>query len=548
MRKFAQFMSVSDYETLLENMRKQRTLFKRIKELAYYRYHLGMTKFKEIEKYNNEKAVKTASLNSSHRRRTSKQERRKQRLTDTPTKRLTRAQLHQQQQEQKQAQIKLEERKQRRRISSKQNDTISIRSLKRSSNISSSALSKYQSPSKKMATSHVKIECKKEKIDDDDDEIVRRPVKNRSRTNSTNSMQLLNNSMHNGSVNGSNDDKENSDVDVDNDDDYESSASENEEDDEENENSKDVSESDEIDSNLISEDLESDRDEDESDADKEIESEEESNEESEKSSLEEGESSDEATSNESNQNSSESEDEDNEEENEESDEEQSEEDEEMSTTNSRSMSETSDQSLSNQKYRQLKNSRLRSNLSKKSLNEKVSKKGKRNTLKGSATRLTRRSVSATINNKTKPSVNAYKKEKKRSTSSSRSSNSNRLKISLKEEKRPLVAKKSPRKLVNSTNNMSNSNGVGNGTNGSTLSSNDMYSKKKSFNQGINSTIKTKSNKFTKSKKSIKISRKKNQNESLLNGRRTERLCSMPGYNLLSDNEKKVILRKSMKLT
>ena len=47
-------MSVSDYETLLENLRKQRQLCKKIQELQLYRNKLGLTKLKEIEKYKEE--------------------------------------------------------------------------------------------------------------------------------------------------------------------------------------------------------------------------------------------------------------------------------------------------------------------------------------------------------------------------------------------------------------------------------------------------------------------------------------------------------------
>jgi hypothetical protein len=46
---------VSDYEHLLENLRKQRKLAKRIQELQYYRTQLGLTKLAHIESYKRER-------------------------------------------------------------------------------------------------------------------------------------------------------------------------------------------------------------------------------------------------------------------------------------------------------------------------------------------------------------------------------------------------------------------------------------------------------------------------------------------------------------
>jgi hypothetical protein len=51
LKKFAQFMSVSDYETLLENLRRQRQLYARVDKLHYYRSELGMTSLAEIDEY-----------------------------------------------------------------------------------------------------------------------------------------------------------------------------------------------------------------------------------------------------------------------------------------------------------------------------------------------------------------------------------------------------------------------------------------------------------------------------------------------------------------
>ncbi len=44
-------MSVSDYETLLENLRRQRQLYARVDKLHYYRSELGMTSLAEIDEY-----------------------------------------------------------------------------------------------------------------------------------------------------------------------------------------------------------------------------------------------------------------------------------------------------------------------------------------------------------------------------------------------------------------------------------------------------------------------------------------------------------------
>ena len=55
LKKYAQFLHVSDYEHLLENLRKQRKLAKRIQELQYYRTQLGLTKLAHIESYKRER-------------------------------------------------------------------------------------------------------------------------------------------------------------------------------------------------------------------------------------------------------------------------------------------------------------------------------------------------------------------------------------------------------------------------------------------------------------------------------------------------------------
>jgi hypothetical protein len=61
LKKFAQFLSVSDYESLLENLRKQHQLYGKIQKLHYYRSELGMTSTKEIEKYTKERQERKMS-------------------------------------------------------------------------------------------------------------------------------------------------------------------------------------------------------------------------------------------------------------------------------------------------------------------------------------------------------------------------------------------------------------------------------------------------------------------------------------------------------
>jgi hypothetical protein len=46
-KKYAQFMSVSEYETLIENLRRQKQLCKRLQELHYCRASCGLTKLSE---------------------------------------------------------------------------------------------------------------------------------------------------------------------------------------------------------------------------------------------------------------------------------------------------------------------------------------------------------------------------------------------------------------------------------------------------------------------------------------------------------------------
>ena len=97
LKKYAQFLNVTDYENLLENLRKQRQLFKRIQELQYYRSELGLTKIKEIEKYNREKE----RIDEEKRQaRKEKKARKLSRHLETP-KRVTRGQHYQIEQQKK---------------------------------------------------------------------------------------------------------------------------------------------------------------------------------------------------------------------------------------------------------------------------------------------------------------------------------------------------------------------------------------------------------------------------------------------------------------
>ena len=99
LKKYAQFMSVSDYETLIENMRKQRQLCKRIQELQVYRSHYGLTKLSDIEQLNKDKQAKQEQQSPTKTRK------RKRKLfqalggsgdagLESPSKRLTRRQQH----------------------------------------------------------------------------------------------------------------------------------------------------------------------------------------------------------------------------------------------------------------------------------------------------------------------------------------------------------------------------------------------------------------------------------------------------------------------
>lgn len=60
-------MSVSDYETLVENLRKQRQLCEKIKELQFYR-NAGLTKFAEIETFTRDKLEREAKRESIRKR------------------------------------------------------------------------------------------------------------------------------------------------------------------------------------------------------------------------------------------------------------------------------------------------------------------------------------------------------------------------------------------------------------------------------------------------------------------------------------------------
>lgn len=86
LKKYAQFMSVSEYETLLENLRKQRQICKKIQELKTYRSQYGFTKLADIQALKDEQLSKIP-MKSRKRKRKSYQM-----FADLPNKRLTRRQ------------------------------------------------------------------------------------------------------------------------------------------------------------------------------------------------------------------------------------------------------------------------------------------------------------------------------------------------------------------------------------------------------------------------------------------------------------------------
>lgn len=55
LKKYAQFMSVAEYESLLDALRKQRQLMKRMQQLEYYREKHGLSTFKQIDELNKER-------------------------------------------------------------------------------------------------------------------------------------------------------------------------------------------------------------------------------------------------------------------------------------------------------------------------------------------------------------------------------------------------------------------------------------------------------------------------------------------------------------
>lgn len=85
LKKYAQFMPVSDYETLLENLRKQRQIYKKIQELETYRSGYGLQKLSEIDELKKEQLAKTPVVKSVKRKRKSYQM-----FAESPNKRLTR--------------------------------------------------------------------------------------------------------------------------------------------------------------------------------------------------------------------------------------------------------------------------------------------------------------------------------------------------------------------------------------------------------------------------------------------------------------------------
>ena len=92
LKKYAQFLPVSEYETFIENLRKQRQICKKIQELNYYRSEMGMTTLKEIEMYTQEKQDSNGHNGNRKRRKRRKKMSESMLADDSTPKRLTRRQ------------------------------------------------------------------------------------------------------------------------------------------------------------------------------------------------------------------------------------------------------------------------------------------------------------------------------------------------------------------------------------------------------------------------------------------------------------------------
>jgi hypothetical protein len=92
LKKYAQFLPVSEYETFIENLRKQRQICKKIQELNYYRSEMGMTTLKEIEMYSQDKQDSNGHNGNRKRRKRRKKMSESMLADDSTPKRLTRRQ------------------------------------------------------------------------------------------------------------------------------------------------------------------------------------------------------------------------------------------------------------------------------------------------------------------------------------------------------------------------------------------------------------------------------------------------------------------------
>ncbi len=91
LKKYAQFMSVSEYETLIENLRKQRHICKKIQELHTYRSHYGLQKIADVEALKKEQQMGCKMSLGSMKPR--KRKRKSYHLfSESPNKRMTRRQ------------------------------------------------------------------------------------------------------------------------------------------------------------------------------------------------------------------------------------------------------------------------------------------------------------------------------------------------------------------------------------------------------------------------------------------------------------------------
>jgi hypothetical protein len=94
LKKYAQFMSVSDYETLIENLRKQRQICKKIQELHTYRSQYGLQKLADIEALKKEQQMGCQTPLASDNKSRKRKRKSYHLFAESPNKRMTRRQIN----------------------------------------------------------------------------------------------------------------------------------------------------------------------------------------------------------------------------------------------------------------------------------------------------------------------------------------------------------------------------------------------------------------------------------------------------------------------